>query len=57
MLIVNDDHRIRAGMCGLDDLCPSCGLAFAEYPLIMSDEASQPSIMPLALFSSPQRSW
>ena len=39
MLIANDDHRMRAGMCGLDDLCPYCGLAFAEYPLIMSDKA------------------
>ncbi len=39
MLIVNDDHRIRAGVCSLDELCPYCGLAFAEYPLIMSDEA------------------
>jgi hypothetical protein len=39
MLIVNDDHRMLTGMCGLDDLCPYCGLAFVEYPLIMSDEA------------------
>jgi len=41
MLIVNDDHRLRAGMCSLDELCPYCGAAFADYPLIMSDDASQ----------------
>ncbi len=41
MLIVNDEHRMRAGVCGLDELCPYCGFAFAEYPLIMSDDAEQ----------------
>lgn len=41
MLIVNDDHRRRAGVCSLDELCPYCGLAFADYPLIMSDDTSQ----------------
>ena len=41
MLIVTDDHRRRAGVCSLDDLCPYCKLAFAGYPLIMSDDASQ----------------
>ena len=41
MLIVNDDHRRRAGMCSLEELCPYCGLAFAFYPLIMSDDAAQ----------------
>ncbi len=41
MLIVNDDHRIRAGVYSLDELCPYCGSAFAFYPLIMSDDASQ----------------
>ena len=41
MLIVNDDHRRRAGVCSLDELCPYCGFAFADYPLIMSDDASQ----------------
>jgi hypothetical protein len=41
MLIVNDEHRMRAGVCSLDESCPYCGLAFAEYPLIMSDEAEQ----------------
>ena len=41
MLIVNDDHRMRAGVCSLDELCPYCGVAFAEYPLIMSDDAEQ----------------
>ncbi len=41
MLIVNDDHRTRAGAGSLDELCPYCGAAFAEYPLIMSDDAKQ----------------
>jgi hypothetical protein len=41
MLIVTDDHRRRAGVCSLDELCPYCGLAFADYPLIMSDDTSQ----------------
>ena len=41
MLIVTDEHRLRAGVCSLDELCPYCGSAFAEYPLIMSDDAAQ----------------
>ena len=30
MLIVNDEHRMRAGMCSLEERCPYCGFAFAE---------------------------
>jgi hypothetical protein len=41
MLIVNDDHRLLAGVCSLNEPCPYCGSAFAEYPLIMSDDAGQ----------------
>ena len=41
MLIVNDDHRRRAGVASLDQCCPYCGLAFAGYPLIMSDDPRQ----------------
>src|SRR2546425_9089755 len=41
MLIVNDDHLMRAGVCSLDELCPYCGFAFAGYPLIMSDDPRQ----------------
>jgi hypothetical protein len=41
MLIVNDDHLRRAGMRSLDELCSYCGSTFAEYPLIMSDDAEQ----------------
>ncbi len=41
MLIVTDDHRLRAGVCSLNELCPYCGSAFADYPLIMSDDAAQ----------------
>jgi hypothetical protein len=41
MLIVNGEHLMLAGVCSLDELCPYCGLAFADYPLIMSDDAVQ----------------
>ncbi len=41
MLIVNDDDRRRAGVASLDQRCPYCGSAFANYPLIMSDDARQ----------------
>ena len=41
MLIINDDHRLRAGVCSLNELCPYCGSAFAGYPLVMSDDAAQ----------------
>jgi hypothetical protein len=41
MLIVNDEHCVRAGVCSLDERCPYCGLALASYPLIMSDDAEQ----------------
>ncbi len=41
MLIVNDAHRLRAGVYSLNELCPYCGAAFADYPLIMSDDAAQ----------------
>jgi hypothetical protein len=41
MLIVTDEHRLRAGVWSLNECCPYCGKAFAEYPLIMSDDASQ----------------
>lgn len=41
MLIVNDNHRLRAGACSLNDLCPYCGGAFADYLLVMSDDPAQ----------------
>lgn len=41
MLIVNDEHRCRAGIASLEQCCPYCGLAFATYPLIMSDDPGQ----------------
>jgi len=41
MLIVNDEHRLRAGICSLNESCPYCSKAFADYPLIMSDDADQ----------------
>lgn len=41
MLIITDEHRRRAGVCSLDEVCPYCGFAFAEYPLILSDDPAQ----------------
>ena len=41
MLIVNNDHLVRAGACSLDELCPYCSKALAAYPLIMSDDTKQ----------------
>ena len=41
MPIVNDDHRRRAGVASLDQRCLYCGSAFANYPLLMSDDAGQ----------------
>jgi hypothetical protein len=41
MLIINDGHLCLAGVCSLDEVCSSCGRAFAQYPLIMSDDAAQ----------------
>lgn len=42
MLIINDEHLVLADVCTLGERCPYCGLAFAEYPLIVSDDAAQP---------------
>ncbi len=41
MLIVNEDHLSRAGVCNLDTCCPYCGSALRSYPLIMSDDPAQ----------------
>ncbi len=41
MLIVNDDHRRLAGVLSLEERCNYCSKAFAEYPLIQSDDADQ----------------
>jgi hypothetical protein len=41
MLIVNDEQRLRAGVLSLEERCKYCSKAFAEYPLIMSDDANQ----------------
>jgi len=41
MLIVNNEHCLRAGVASLDQPCPYCSQAFAEYPLIMSDDPAQ----------------
>lgn len=41
MLIVNDDHLMRAGVANLDQTCSYCSKAFTEYPLILSDDAKQ----------------
>ena len=41
MLIMNDNHRLRAGMASLDQHCPYCSKALHAYPLIMSDDPKQ----------------
>src|SRR5713101_4396323 len=41
MLILNDKHRLRAGVASLDERCTYCSKALNEYPLIMSDDVEQ----------------
>lgn len=41
MLILNDNHRLRAGIANMDERCPYCSKTLHEYPLIMSDAAEQ----------------
>ena len=38
MLIVNDEHRIAAGMKSLSKRCSYCCKPLKEYPLIMNDD-------------------
>ena len=37
MLIVNDTHRLLAGVASLNDHCPYCYQPLRSYPLIMND--------------------
>ncbi len=39
MLILNDEHRQRAGIGSLSKRCQYCSKALAAYPLILSDDA------------------
>src|SRR5437660_12220102 len=39
MLILNDEHRQRAGIGSLSKRCHYCSKALAAYPLILSDDA------------------
>src|SRR5437764_14974759 len=39
MLILNDEHRQRAGIGSLSKRCSYCSKALAAYPLILSDDA------------------
>ena len=39
MLIVNDEHRLRAGITSLSKRCPYCRKPLRAYPLILSDDA------------------
>lgn len=39
MLMVNDEHRLRAGMKSLSKCCSSCSKPLKKYPLIMNDDA------------------
>ncbi len=41
MLIVNDNHRLLAGVVSLNEPCPYCSQPLRVYPLIMSDDAAQ----------------
>ena len=41
MLIVNDTHRLLAGVVSLNEPCPYCSQPLLAYPLIMSDDAAQ----------------
>lgn len=41
MLIVNDEQHLLTGVLSLDEQCKYCSKAFAEYPLIQSDDADQ----------------
>jgi hypothetical protein len=41
MLIVNDEQRLLAGILSLEERCKYCSKAFAEYPLIQSDDVDQ----------------
>ena len=41
MLILNEEHLRRAGVCSLDERCKYCSKGFGAYPLIMSDDAEQ----------------
>src|SRR5258708_19592077 len=39
MLIVNDEHCLRAGIKSLSKRCSYCSKPLKEYPLIMNDDA------------------
>src|SRR5690348_1220584 len=39
MLIVNDEHCLRAGIRSLSKRCSYCSKPLKEYPLIMNDDA------------------
>jgi hypothetical protein len=41
MLIVNDTHRLLAGVVSLNEPCPYCCRPLRSYPLILSDDAAQ----------------
>lgn len=47
MLILNENHRLRAGVASLEERCIYCSKALKEYPLIMSDEV-RPSVYHVA---------
>lgn len=38
MLIVNDEHRLRAEIKSLSKRCSYCSKPLKEYPLIMNDD-------------------
>jgi len=41
MLILNDHHRLRAGVASMDECCTYCTHPLKEYPLIVTDTTEQ----------------
>lgn len=41
MLILNDEQRLLAGVESMSEQCKYCSKAFADYPLVMSDDVDQ----------------
>ncbi len=41
MLIVNDAHRLLAGVASLNEPCLYCSQPLRSYPLILSNDAAQ----------------
>ncbi len=53
MLIVNDTHRLLAGVVSLNEPCPYCSQPLQAYPLIMSDDTYTLAVKPACLLLTP----